>query len=231
VNRLVGHALDQLLVLRAVADEVGDGAELEAVALRERDEIGHARHRAVGVHDLADDRRGREPRELGEIAARFRVTGADQHAALLRHHRKHVARLHDVLGLRMARGRGANRARPIRRRDAGGHPGRRLDRNRERGAQRRAIVVHHEREVQLPATLLGEREADEPARMGRHEVDRFRRHEVGGEQEVALVLAIFRVGEHDHAPEADVVDQFLRRVDGHIAPNGRPDDPNPPAKQ
>jgi hypothetical protein len=31
VDRLVGDALDQLLVLAAVADEVGDGAELEAV--------------------------------------------------------------------------------------------------------------------------------------------------------------------------------------------------------
>src|SRR5260221_589332 len=70
-------------------------------------------------------------------------------------------------------------------------------------------------ELQLPAALLGEREADEAARVGGEKIDRLGRHEVSGEHEVALVLAVFRVGEHDHAAAANVVDEVLGRADGH----------------
>ena len=52
----------------------------------------------------------------------------------------------------------------------------------------------------------------EAARVGGHEVDRLGRDEVGGEHEVALVLAVLGVGQHDHAAAAHLVDEFLGRV-------------------
>ena len=44
--------------------------------------------------------------------------------------------------------------------------------------------------------------------MARHEVDRLGRDEVGGEHEVALVLAVLLVDEHDHAAGLEVGDDF-----------------------
>ena len=47
-------------------------------------EIRHARHRAVVVHDLADDARGREPGEAREIDRALGLPGAHEHAAAAR---------------------------------------------------------------------------------------------------------------------------------------------------
>ena len=61
---------------------------------------------------------------------------------------------------------------------------------------------------ELVALLLGEREADEPAAVRGHEVDVLGRDALGGDAEVALVLAILVVHEDDHATGAD----FLQRL-------------------
>ena len=59
----------------------------------------------------------------------------------------------------------------IRRRDAGGHALGGLDRQREIGAHRRAVVADHQRQIQLPAAFLGQRQADQAATETRHEID------------------------------------------------------------
>src|SRR5262249_23933488 len=58
------------------------------------------------------------------------------------------------------------------------------------------------------------READEAARMGRHEVDEIGCDELGGEHEVALVLAILVVDQDHHAAGADLVQRALDSFDG-----------------
>ena len=114
------------------------------------------------LHDLADHRRRREAGEPRQVAARLGVSGAHQHAAGLRDEREDVARLHDVVrAARRARPRPAPCARG-RRGDAGGDAFGGLDRDGEVGAVRRAVVRHHRRQVELPAALLGERQADRP---------------------------------------------------------------------
>ena len=50
-----GHPLDELLVPAAVLDQVGDGDQLQPVLAAEGDQVGHARHRPVLLHHLADD--------------------------------------------------------------------------------------------------------------------------------------------------------------------------------
>src|SRR5437016_11840876 len=53
----------------------------QLVLLEEADEIRHARHRAVVIHDLADHTGGIESRETVEITCGFRYTAALQAAA------------------------------------------------------------------------------------------------------------------------------------------------------
>jgi len=70
-------ALEEAVVAAAPGDEIGDGADLEAVQLGERHQLRQARHRAVVVHDLADDGGGVEPGKAGDVDAGFGVAGAD----------------------------------------------------------------------------------------------------------------------------------------------------------
>src|SRR5205085_7609076 len=66
-------------------------------------------------------------------------------------------------------------------------------------------------QAELLATLTGQAEADQAARVRRHEVDRIRRGELRGADEVALVLALGIVDDDDHLPVPDVLDCLLDR--------------------
>ena len=92
LERHLDRALDEVIVFAAIGDEVGDGADLETVKLRELHEVGQPRHRAVVVHDLADHAGRIEPREPRDIDGGFGMAGAHQRAAVARDQRKHMAR-------------------------------------------------------------------------------------------------------------------------------------------
>ena len=109
----LGHLLDRGLVLVAVLDKVGDGAELDAVLLGEHLQIRTARHGAIFVEDLDDDGGRLETGQTGQIAARFGVAGTGQHAAILRHQREDVARLHQISRLGIGRHSGLHGHRTI----------------------------------------------------------------------------------------------------------------------
>ena len=110
--------------------------------------------------------------------------------------------------------RDLDRPRAVVRRDPGGDALARLDRDRERGAERRLVVVGHRPELELVAALGRQAEADEAAAVGRHEGDRLRRDELGGDREIALVLAVGVVDDDDEAARADVLDRLLDRREG-----------------
>ncbi len=175
----------------------------------ELDQVGQPRHGAVVLEDLADHRRRLAAGQVGEVAAGLGVAGAHQHAAVLRHQREDVAGLDDVGGLRALRHRRLHGAGAVVRRDAGGDALGRLDGERERRAVRRAVVAHHQRQVELAAARLGQRQADQAAAVLGHEVDRLGGDVFGGQHEVALVLAVLLVDQHDHAAVADVGDDVL----------------------
>jgi hypothetical protein len=84
----------------AVGDEVGDGAEFQAVALREGDEVRQAGHAAVFIHDLANDARGDEAGHAGDVNRRFGVAGAEQRAARTGGKRENMAGGDEIVRLR-----------------------------------------------------------------------------------------------------------------------------------
>ena len=99
-------ALDRVFGGEAVTDQVLDRAHLQAVFAREHFQLRPPRHRAVGMEDL-DQHAGRlEAREQREVARRFGMAGAVEHATGLRHQREDVAGLRQVgaAGIRAHRG-------------------------------------------------------------------------------------------------------------------------------
>ena len=115
----VGDALHEPLVLHPVPDQIGDRDERQAVPLREPREIGHARHRAVAIHDLADDAGRRQAGQPRQIDGGFGMSGAHQHAAVARAQRKDVSGPEQILRPGGRIDRRLHRRRAIGRRDAG----------------------------------------------------------------------------------------------------------------
>ena len=62
----------------------------------------------------------------------------------------------------------------------------------------RLVAPHHRLQAELVAALLGEGEADQPAAVGGHEVDGLGGGELRRHHQVALVLAVLVVEDHDH---------------------------------
>ena len=213
----LGDALHQRFGATAVMNEIGDGTDLDAMLLTELDQVRQACHFAVFLQDFTDHRRRRHAGKLREITTRLGMTSAHQHTAVLRLQRENVAGLHDIHGAGVGAYRCLHRARAVRRRNTGGHPLRCFDRHREIGAQRRIVVRHHQRQVQLPAFLFGQRQADQAAAVARHEVDCFRRNKVRGLHEVTLVFAVFFINEDDHFAGPHVGDDFGGSADSHVS--------------
>ena len=97
----------------AVLDQVGNGADLQAMDRGKFQQIRQAGHGAVVLHDLADHRCRRAAGHGGQIAAGFGVAGAHEHAAVNRLQRKDVAGLHQVGRLGPGRHRRLHRAGPV----------------------------------------------------------------------------------------------------------------------
>src|SRR5439155_1028659 len=210
---------DQLLLADPVLDRLLDGDHRESVREGELLELGHPRHPAILVEDLADDTgrvRAREPRE---VHRRLGVAGAAQDAARHRPQRKDVARAGEILGPHLRIDQRADRDRAV----VGGGAGRDatsgVDRHGERGRHGRRVVRDHHRDLEFVQPLAGHRYTDEAAAVLGHEVDGLRRDLVGGHDEIALVLAILVVDDHEDASRADLLDGRLdARKPRHVAP-------------
>ena len=209
----LGHALDQRLRLAAEMNQVGDGADFQAVFLPEFDQVGQSGHAAVVFHDFADHRGGREAGQCGQIATGFRVPGAHQHAARFGRDREYVPGRDYVLRFRPPCHRRLHGAGAVMRRNPRGDPRRRFDRDGKGRAVGGAVLLRHRRELQLAAAFLGQGETDQAARESGHEVDRLGRDEIRGEHEIALVLAVFLIHQDYHFAGFDVGDDFLGAAD------------------
>ncbi len=198
-------------------DQVGDGADLQPVLLGEQLELRPAGHGAVVVHDLADHAAGLEPGHARQVTGSLGVAGTRQHAARLRHQRKDVAGADDVLGLGVLRHRGLHGTGAVSRGNAGGHAFGGLDGNGELGAEARAVARRHQRQLEQLAAFAGHGHADQAAGEARHEIDVLGGDALGGDNDVALVLAVLVIHEDDHLAGADVFDQFFSGIERHRA--------------
>ena len=88
-----GHAMDELLALAAVADDVLDRDDRQRELVGDGLELLGAGHAvALAAADLAQHARRRQAGEARQIDGGLGVAGAAQHAALLRHQRRRDAR-------------------------------------------------------------------------------------------------------------------------------------------
>ena len=219
-QRGLDAALQEPVVLAAPGDQVGDGADLEAMLGRKQLQIGQAGHGAVVLHDLADHRCGAAACHGGQVATGFSMACAHQHAAVHRLQREDVAGLDQVGGLGVAVHRHLHGAGTVGRRDAGGHTLGRLDGDGERRAVHRAIARGHGGQLEELAALTAQCQADQaPAEAG-HEVDGLGRHVVGGQDEVAFVFAVFFIHQDDDAPGAHLGHDVLDGGDRHGGEGG-----------
>ena len=90
--------------------------------------------------------------------------------------------------------------------DAGGDAFAGFDGLSEGGAEAGGVLLGHREEAEVVGALLSEGEADEAAAVAGHEVDGLGGDVLGGEGEVALVLAVLVVDDDDHAAGADLGD-------------------------
>ena len=204
-------ALDQLLVPAPVGDQVRDRDHLQTVLPAVHREVLAAGHRAVLVLDLADHAGRVEPGEARQVDRRLGVSGALQDAARLRLQRAHVTGLDDVLRALRRVDRNLHRVRLVVHADPGRDPLARFDRDREGSLVRALVPGRHQLQVELVAALGGQRQADPAAGLAGHEVDRIRRHELGGDHQITLVLAVLVVDDDDHLAGGDVLDRPLDR--------------------
>src|SRR5262249_39419960 len=160
---------------------------------------------------LADDAGGVEAREPREGDGSLRLARAPEHPALARAQREDVSRLDDVDGALRRVDRDLGGARAVLRRGPGRDAFARFDRHRERRLERRLVAIGHLTQPELVAALLGQRQADETARVSGHEVDRLGRRELRRDRQVAFVLAIRGVDDDDELALADVLDGVLDR--------------------
>ena len=215
------HAVDQLIVPQAVANDVAHREQHQPMLARESEQLRPPRHGAVRAHHLADHPSRREPRHPGEVDRALRLAGAHQNAALPGAQREHVPRADQIARLGVGRHRHLDRAGSIRGGDPGGDAGGRLDRHGEGGAERRGVLLDHQRQAQLADPVLGQGEADQPAAVRGHEVDGLGSHLLRGHHQIALVLPSLVVGEDHHPPAADVLQRALDERDAVLVAMGR----------
>jgi len=169
----VDHPLDQLLGASPVGDQLGDSDHLQPMLLAVWDQVRNARHRAVVVHHLADHPGRGEAGEAGQVDARLGVAGALEHAAVFGPQREHVTGNDDVPRSGAGIDRDLDRVGAVVGGDARADPAGGLDRHRERSLQRRLVLRRHQVEAEPLAAFRGQRQADQPARLLGHEVDRL----------------------------------------------------------
>ena len=85
------NAHNGAFMAQPVADQLGDGQNLQPVFLTEGNQVGNARHASVVLHHLADDGGGVESGHARQVYRGLRLSTAHQHTALARTQREDVA--------------------------------------------------------------------------------------------------------------------------------------------
>ena len=200
IGRQLHHldALDQLSRVRRKWMRSGDGADFEPMLPGEPDQLGQAGHGAVVAHDFADDAHRPATGQMDQVDGRLRVASALRDPPGPGAKREHVARLDEVLRDSPRIGQDAERLGAVAGADARRDASRGIHTHLEVGLEGLAVVVGHPLDAKLaePVGCCGG--ADQAASELDHEIDRLRGDELGGHDEVALVLTTGVVHDNHH---------------------------------
>ena len=180
--------------------------------LAKLNQIGHPRHGAVVVHDLADHSRRHQPGHPRQIHRSLRLPRPHQHPTLARPQRKHMSRPRQIMRRRSRINRHLDRMRAIRSRDPRRHAFTRLDALGKCRAKPRSILLRHRPQPQIVRAFFRQRQADQPAAILRHKVDRLGSNKLRSQRQVAFILAVLIIDDHDHPARLD-----LRHRLGHVS--------------
>ena len=195
----LGDPLDQLVEALAVGDQVGDRDHAEVVLVGEDAQLLAAGHagRVLLADDLAERPRGAQPGQHGEVDGGLGVAGAAQHPAVLGPQRHDVPGAGQVGRGRPGVGEQPDGVGPVDGGDAGRDALARVDGDRVGGAAPVLVDPEHRRQVEPVGVLLGHRDADVARGVPDHERHEVGGRQLGGEDQVALVLAVLVVDDDD----------------------------------
>lgn len=156
-------------------------------------------------------------RHAGEVDCSFRVARTTQYSAFLRAERNDVTGASEIVGTGFGVGEQTHRRSAVRRRDAGTDSLTGVDRD---GVRRAVLVLVggvHRGQAQPITIVTVERHAQVAGGVPDHERHQFRGGLLGGEDEVALVLAILVVHDDNSFTCSDICYCALDTVEpGHV---------------
>ena len=132
---------------------------------------------------------------------------AYQHAAVFGDQWKHVAGAHEVGGADIAVGERTNGVDALLGRNAGAKAVAKVDRYSERRSERRVVDGNHRIEPQAAGFRGAHRRANDAAGVADNEGHLLGRAKRGGDEEIALVLAIVVIGDDNHLTIAEGFDR------------------------
>lgn len=205
-ERLGSDLFDELFAVMAIFDQLLYGDDAEAEAFLEAEQFGEACHGAVLVEDLANDAGGGEAGEDGEIDGGLGMAGALEDATGSGAKRKNVARLDELVGGGLRIGNDADSGAAIGGGNASGDAIGGIDGDGEVGAMGFAVIGDHGIEAEAFKLGLDGGGADQATGMADHGIDGFRGGAGGGHDHIALVFAVFVIGDDDQLALGDGVD-------------------------
>jgi hypothetical protein len=157
-----------------------------------------------------------QAREAAQVGPGLGVAVAGQHPALLGAEREDVPGAREVVGDAGRVGQQPHGAGAVGGGDPGGDPLLGVDRHGEGGAVALGVALDHLLQLQPVQVGAGHRHADQAAALVHAEGDQFGGGELGGEDDVALVLPVLVVDDHDRPSGGDLPDRGLDAVQRQV---------------
>src|ERR1700686_3514950 len=91
-----------------------------------------------------------------------------------------------------------------------------IDAHAERSTKPAGVSLHHRGDAELVEAPSNHRHANEAGTVTRHEADVLGSHQLRGNDEVALVLAVFVVDDDDELARIEISDRLRDRSQAHL---------------
>ena len=173
-------------------------------------------HRAVVVHDFHQCAGRVEAGKVAEVNGGLGVAAATQHAVVLGVEGVHMTGTAEGRGGRRGVGQRADGSGTVVGTHSGGAPFQLVDGDGEGGAEHGGVLRHLAGQVEFLAPRDGDGGAEHAAGVFEHEVHFLGGDLLGGDDEVALVLAVFIVDDDDELPFPEVFHGVFYAVDDYL---------------